>query len=247
MQFSPEHSSQPTPASASGAETRSSLVPLRVSLVAKGAKAAQRGREGCLDAICKVCGQSGHAAGFVGAVYLDCPVFACYLCKQSGHTTMTCPHRIPASLSNVHSGNSVGASARVLDALRNMPRSPSGVKPWSSPLRMALERQRGLGSVVSAVGASSVAAALIPCPYTWSPFRPCGIAANSFENVSPWQVSAILQVRGPTAADFSHPLGLLSSMTASMLLPAIAESPLEANHSTRIPPVAPVCFAACCR
>ncbi|PNH06348.1 Protein DAMAGED DNA-BINDING 2 [Tetrabaena socialis] len=43
---------------------------------------------------CKVCGKRGHRAGFVGAVYLDCPNKPCYLCKLVGHTTATCPYRI---------------------------------------------------------------------------------------------------------------------------------------------------------
>ncbi len=42
----------------------------------------------------QVCGQRGHRAGFVGATYLDCPNKPCYLCKQLGHTTTTCPYRI---------------------------------------------------------------------------------------------------------------------------------------------------------
>ncbi|KAK9811590.1 hypothetical protein WJX72_006636 [[Myrmecia] bisecta] len=44
--------------------------------------------------VCHVCGKPGHNAGFVGSVYLDCPNRPCYLCKRSGHTTMTCPYRI---------------------------------------------------------------------------------------------------------------------------------------------------------
>jgi hypothetical protein len=41
-----------------------------------------------------VCGQRGHKAGFVGAVYVDCPNKPCYLCKQPGHTTASCPHNM---------------------------------------------------------------------------------------------------------------------------------------------------------
>ncbi|CAL8469557.1 g9098 [Coccomyxa elongata] len=44
--------------------------------------------------VCHVCGKKGHCAGFVGSVYHDCPFKPCYLCKQAGHTTMTCPFRI---------------------------------------------------------------------------------------------------------------------------------------------------------
>lgn len=43
---------------------------------------------------CHVCGAIGHTAGFVGSVYFDCPNKPCYLCGESGHSTMTCPHRV---------------------------------------------------------------------------------------------------------------------------------------------------------
>lgn len=33
-------------------------------------------------------------AGFQGAIYIDCPMKPCFLCKMPGHTTMTCPHRV---------------------------------------------------------------------------------------------------------------------------------------------------------
>lgn len=46
------------------------------------------------DLLCHVCGERGHKAGFVGATYLDCPNKPCYLCKEKGHTTATCPHRL---------------------------------------------------------------------------------------------------------------------------------------------------------
>ncbi|GBG61546.1 hypothetical protein CBR_g22343 [Chara braunii] len=42
---------------------------------------------------CKVCKKTDHQAGFVGAVYKDCPNKPCFLCKRPGHTTATCPHR----------------------------------------------------------------------------------------------------------------------------------------------------------
>lgn len=42
----------------------------------------------------QVCGKRGHNAGFMGALYLDCPNKPCYLCKKPGHTTATCPYRI---------------------------------------------------------------------------------------------------------------------------------------------------------
>lgn len=41
----------------------------------------------------QVCSKKGHCAGFVGAKYVDCPNKPCYLCGQSGHSTMTCPYR----------------------------------------------------------------------------------------------------------------------------------------------------------
>ena len=48
--------------------------------------------------VCHVCGQKGHKAGFVGAVYHDCINKPCYLCGTSGHSTATCPHRIAPEL-----------------------------------------------------------------------------------------------------------------------------------------------------
>lgn len=44
------------------------------------------------DQICRVCGERGHFAGFVGATYVDCKNKPCYLCGGSGHSTQTCPH-----------------------------------------------------------------------------------------------------------------------------------------------------------
>ena len=32
---------------------------------------------------CKACGSTAHAAGFQGAVYVDCPDRPCYLCKKA--------------------------------------------------------------------------------------------------------------------------------------------------------------------
>ncbi|KAJ4782465.1 DNA damage-binding protein 2 [Rhynchospora pubera] len=47
-----------------------------------------------LKKVCKVCKRTGHEAGFKGAIYIDCPMKPCFLCKKPGHTTMTCPHRV---------------------------------------------------------------------------------------------------------------------------------------------------------
>ncbi|XP_047312155.1 protein DAMAGED DNA-BINDING 2 [Impatiens glandulifera] len=47
-----------------------------------------------LKKVCKVCKRSGHEAGFKGAIYIDCPMKPCFLCKIPGHTTITCPHRV---------------------------------------------------------------------------------------------------------------------------------------------------------
>ncbi|XP_039808245.1 DNA damage-binding protein 2-like isoform X2 [Panicum virgatum] len=47
-----------------------------------------------LKKVCKVCKKTGHEAGFKGAVYIDCPMKPCFLCKMPGHTTLTCPHRV---------------------------------------------------------------------------------------------------------------------------------------------------------
>ena len=40
--------------------------------------------------ICRVCGQRGHFAGFLGATYLDCINKPCYLCGEMGHSTQSC-------------------------------------------------------------------------------------------------------------------------------------------------------------
>jgi hypothetical protein len=56
--------------------------------------------------VLQVCGQKGHKAGFVGAVYHDCPNKPCYLCKQPGHTTATCPHRAMTGSNNNNNGSS---------------------------------------------------------------------------------------------------------------------------------------------
>ncbi|CAN6472593.1 unnamed protein product [Victoria cruziana] len=47
-----------------------------------------------LKKVCKVCKGTGHEAGFRGATYIDCPRKPCFLCKQPGHTTTTCPYRV---------------------------------------------------------------------------------------------------------------------------------------------------------
>lgn len=47
---------------------------------------------------CKVCKSTDHSAGFRGATYIDCPNKPCYLCKESGHTTATCPHKFNPGL-----------------------------------------------------------------------------------------------------------------------------------------------------
>ncbi|VAH71963.1 DNA damage-binding protein 2-like [Triticum dicoccoides] len=62
------------------------------------AAAGRGGRKGpitiSLKKVCKVCKKTGHEAGFKGAVYIDCPMKPCFLCKMPGHTTLTCPHRV---------------------------------------------------------------------------------------------------------------------------------------------------------
>lgn len=46
-----------------------------------------------LGAKCRICGGTGHQAGFdpESWQYTPCPNKACYLCKQHGHTTEQCP------------------------------------------------------------------------------------------------------------------------------------------------------------
>jgi DNA damage-binding protein 2 len=52
---------------------------------------------------CKVCKEEGHAAGFRGNVYFDCPNKPCFLCFNSAHSTMDCPHRAKLSRSGCSS------------------------------------------------------------------------------------------------------------------------------------------------
>jgi hypothetical protein len=70
--------------------------------------------------VMQVCGQRGHKAGFVGAVYVDCPNKPCYLCKQPGHTTATCPHNMtlnaatPAAAAAAGSRGNAASPAQLL-------------------------------------------------------------------------------------------------------------------------------------
>ncbi|GJN05848.1 hypothetical protein PR202_ga23517 [Eleusine coracana subsp. coracana] len=68
------------------------------SLPASATGEKRAGRKGpitiSLKKVCKVCKKTGHEAGFKGAVYIDCPMKPCFLCKMPGHTTLTCPHRV---------------------------------------------------------------------------------------------------------------------------------------------------------
>ena len=62
-----------------------------------------------------------QCAGFIGSVYQDCINKPCYLCKQPGHTTATCPHRIAPESVNMPPADSgkeslfAGLGRRLLD------------------------------------------------------------------------------------------------------------------------------------
>lgn len=77
--------------------------------------------------VCSVCGQKGHTAGFRGAVYVDCPVKPCYLCKEAGHTAATCPYRMDPTLGVAQARGSqtrnlaVSLAARERDPARCVP------------------------------------------------------------------------------------------------------------------------------
>jgi len=43
-----------------------------------------------LKKVCKVCKRTGHEAGFKGAVYIDCPMKPCFLCKMPGSHIYVC-------------------------------------------------------------------------------------------------------------------------------------------------------------
>lgn len=72
--------------------------PRRVRVTLGGSKSNRVGvlssAAGAESVVCHVCGGTGHAAGWIGASYVDCERMACYLCKRVGHTTQSCPFRI---------------------------------------------------------------------------------------------------------------------------------------------------------
>ncbi len=72
-----------------------------------------------------VCGQKGHQAGFVGSVYLDCINKPCYLCKQHGHTTATCPHRVAPE-----TGCTSAVHSQAESLLQSVLDRPCDITPW---------------------------------------------------------------------------------------------------------------------
>jgi len=80
------------------------------------------------EVVCSVCGERGHTAGFRGSVYVDCLTKPCYLCKEPGHTTATCPHRADPT----HNVEQAAGSAR-----RNL--AASLVKRELAPTRCVRE------------------------------------------------------------------------------------------------------------
>lgn len=80
--------------------------------------------------VCGVCGERGHAAGFIDNKYVDCPNRACFLCKREGHTTQTCPFRLrPGDDALTTADDASGAAA---------------ARDGASPQLLKTLRQRGL-------------------------------------------------------------------------------------------------------
>eukprot|EP00892_Ulva_mutabilis_P011938 jgi/Ulvmu1/9116/UM005_0211.1 len=90
--------------------------------------------------VCAVCGQTGHTAGFVGAVYVDCPVKPCYLCKKPGHTAATCPFRLDPT-HNIQPVTET-LSANVASNLQQRESCPLSNRPMPVPRRAATWRIR---------------------------------------------------------------------------------------------------------
>ena len=84
---------------------------------------------------CHVCGESGHSAGWIGASYIDCCSFACFLCKRLGHTMTACPFRIrSADTSALSIANPINFLA-----VAGLPTS------WRRRGTLAIARARGMG------------------------------------------------------------------------------------------------------
>ena len=88
------------------------------------------GDPGAEKARCHVCGELGHCAGFQGATYVDCSSvsMACYNCKQLGHSTQGCPHRIRPD----QFGTAAASSAGSRGVCSTLPKQWS--KRWTLPL-----------------------------------------------------------------------------------------------------------------
>ena len=134
----------------SAARTHGGRTRISISLKRSSQAPVLPGSAGAASAVCHVCGKRGHNAGFVGAVYADCPNRPCYLCKQEGHTTQTCPYRIMPGQTGVSKKRSSLVTALAKRQVVGMPNrakklAPSStiVKKWAvSAARLQLHSRR---------------------------------------------------------------------------------------------------------
>lgn len=85
------------------------------------------------DLTCHVCGARGHAAGFVGSVYVDCANRPCFLCRRPGHTTAACPHRAAPEHGAVPDARAARALLPALRARERGTTAPAARSPLAPP------------------------------------------------------------------------------------------------------------------
>ena len=132
-----------------------------ISLTKKEKQGVAPGAPGADTAVCHVCGESGHCAGFNGALYIDCVTFNCYLCKQPGHTTAVCPWRIKPGQTRSHAASSASSgSCGLLSAA------------WGRLATLPFAREREMAAYASSAACWAAARRFEgPVAYTATPWR----------------------------------------------------------------------------
>ena len=158
--------------------------PLRVR-VRHTPRAGAAAAGGGVGVACRVCGRAGHAAGFIGAVYYDCPNLACYLCKGAGHTTASCPHR--AYETAVPTVAAAGGPPTAAAAGGPPPPQPSRLQALAARAAGALRGPAALAALRASCGAARVLAAHAAA----AAGSACGCGARACASLAaPWRVGA---------------------------------------------------------